>query len=268
MKIAILSDLHIDMNARFVGEELLADLINIVRTKELDILIIAGDLTDHVSTALPIIDELEQSLNIPIYFIPGNHDMWIKQDESSWDSYRAFANHPSSLINKSVVVNEKYVIVGDMGWFDYSLAADGIKKEQIRLAREDWGDYKYTSWKMEDAELLDYMLQQLERQLIKYKDKQVIFVTHFVPYANYLISSNEYMDWDVFNAFMGSSRMGELIDQFDSIEYVIFGHTHERYLPKKVGNKTIICSPLGYIAEPTRDCFQAELEKAITIIEI
>ncbi|MEH6941692.1 metallophosphoesterase [Bacillus sp. JJ722] len=268
MKIAVLSDIHLDMNSNFVGEDLLPILVETLIEKEPDLIVIAGDLSDHVSSTIQMLDEIEKSINVKTLFIPGNHDIWIRNNESSWDSYRAFARHCSTLINKPYVVNDQYVIIGDMGWFDYSLAAESTSLNEILAEKEDWGDSKYSNWSMEDCELNGLMLRLLEDQLLTYKDKEVIFVTHFVPFKEYVIPSNQYMNWDVYNAFMGSLRMGNLIYQHAHIKYVIFGHTHERYPLKKNNTRTIICNPLGYIGERNVATFKRELEKSITILHV
>ncbi|WP_042352416.1 metallophosphoesterase [Bacillus massiliigorillae] len=268
MNIAVLSDLHLDMNSNFVGEDLLPILIETFVEKQPDLIVIAGDLSDHVTSTITMLDEIEKHVKVKILFIPGNHDIWVRNNESSWDSYKMFEKHPSSIINKPFVVNNEYVIIGDMGWFDYSLAAESSSMYEILSEKEDWGDHKYTNWNMDDGELNQVMLNQLEEQLRLNKDKEVIFVTHFVPYKEYVIRSNEYMNWDVYNAFMGSVRMGELINRYANIKYAIFGHTHERYPLYKDEQKTIICNPLGYIGERNVETFKQELEKSITIINI
>lgn len=266
MKLAVLSDIHLDMNSNFVGKDLLSVLIDSLRKQEVDLLLIAGDLSDNAGSTIRMLDEIEERLKVKVLFIPGNHDIWVKSGGSSWDSYRQFADHPSTFINKPYAINEEYVIIGDMGWFDYSLAVDGIPERTILAEREDWGDYKYTNWEMEDSEINRIMLKRLEKQLKEHKDKQIIFVTHFVPYKEYVIPSNEYMDWDIYNAFMGSASIGNLIEQYENIKYVIFGHTHERYPHTKKAQKTIICNPLGYIAENKVETFRQELAKSLTIL--
>ena len=48
MKIAILSDVHLDMNSNYVGEDLLPVFVQCLKEKEPDLILIAGDMSDHV----------------------------------------------------------------------------------------------------------------------------------------------------------------------------------------------------------------------------
>lgn len=264
-----MSDIHLDMNSNFVGEDLLPVLIDSLQGKDLDLIIIAGDIGDRVTYTIDILDKIEQEIGVKVLFIPGNHDVWVDPNESSWDSYCKFADHRSSLIEKPYFFYNDYVIVGEMGWFDYSLVSEKVSPNQIGAEKKDWGDCKYAEWGMEDKELMELMLDKIEKQLKSFKDKRIIFVTHFVPYKMFTTASSQYMDWDVCNAFMGSARLGEMLNRYENIEYIIFGHTHERYsLSETESNKKVICSPLGYIAERKVDVFKRELESSVIILDI
>ena len=268
MKIAVLSDIHLDMNSAFVGEDLLPILIESLREKKVNLIIVAGDISDHVSTTIDILNTIEKELEIKVLFIPGNHDIWVKDNEKSWDSYRDFACHSSSLLGIPFELPNNYVIIGEMGWFDYSLAKEDTSIDEILTIVKEWGDQKYTDWDLDHLAMMDNMLNSVEQQLDMHRDKKVIFVTHFVPYKDFTSKSNEYMNWDVYNAFMGSEKLGELINQYDNVKYVIFGHTHERYGQVEKYDKNIICNPLGYISERNEEVFRRELEQSIIILEL
>ncbi len=268
MKIAILSDIHLDMNTAYVGENLFDIFVQCLKDKAPDLILIAGDLSDHVSSTLKIIERVEQLLGIKVLFVPGNHDIWSKKNESSLYNYELFATHASSLINRPYLLPNDYVIIGEMGWFDYTFAAPYITVRQIQKELQHWGDHKYTNWGCNHIALNERFLAQAEKQLLHYPDKKIIFASHFVPYKEFLIPSNSYMDWDLYNAFMGSSKLGELLDRHQHIEYLVFGHTHERYGTTSFRKKKVICNPLGYIGERSKLFFQKELEQSITMIEI
>ena len=270
MKLVTVSDIHLDMNSNYVGVDLLPALIRCLKKQDADIYIIAGDLCDNASNAIHLLNSIEAELGKKVLFIPGNHDVWVKQKEhSSWDSYHLFKNHPSSLLGKPFEINDTHVIIGEMGWYDYSFIKEGIASQTVWDHLQEWGDHKWTEWGMIDQELNAKMLQNIETQLKRYKHKKIILVHHFVPYKDFLTGSTEYMEWDVYNAFMGSESAGRLFDSYSNIEYVIFGHTHDRYgVVHQYHNKTIICNPLGYIAERSEALFEEELLKSITIIEL
>ena len=270
MKIVTVSDIHLDMNSNYARADLLPVFIQCLKRVEADLIIIAGDLCDYAADTIQVLNRLEAELEIKVLFIPGNHDIWVKQKEhSSWESYHQLREHPSSLLGKPYELNNGYVVIGEMGWYDYSFVKENIPYRAVIEHLQDWGDCKWTEWKMNDQKLNEWMLEHLKEQLNRYKDEKIILVHHFVPYLDFLSESTEYMDWNLYNAFMGSNSAGKLIDSYGNIKYVIFGHTHDRYgIVSNYHQKTVICNPLGYIAEPSKKVFEEELIKSITTIEL
>ncbi|MBD3108451.1 metallophosphoesterase [Bacillus sp. AGMB 02131] len=270
MKIVTVSDIHLDMNSKYAGVDLLPVFIQCLKSQEANLIIIAGDLCDNADDTIQVLDRLEAELEVKVLFIPGNHDIWVKQkDRTSWESYHLLQQHPSSLLDKPYDLKNGYVVIGEMGWYDYSFVKETIPYQTMIEHLEQWGDYKWTEWQMDDQQLNAKMLSQMQNQLNRYKDKKIILVHHFVPYKDFLSDRTKYMDWDLYNAFMGSQSAGDLINTYSNIEYVIFGHTHDRFgIVNNFYGKTVICSPLGYIAEPSETFFKKELLQSITIIEL
>ena len=48
---------------------------------------------------------------------------------------------------------------------------------------------------------------------------------------------------------MGSEKLGELLDHYDNLEQVVFGHTHRRFDDKKINGTRYSCRPFGYFFE-------------------
>ena len=269
MKLAVVSDLHLDMNSDFAEADLLPLLIEELNKCEADTILIAGDICSDALSSIKVIDEIRSTVRSNLLFIPGNHDIWVKDGGSSWDSYHRLASHPACLANSPCSLNDDTVIIGDMGWFDYSFLTEGVSFGQMDEARKDWGDNKYTDWDgVDDAAITGRMLAKLEEQLKKYAGQRVILAVHFVPYRAFLPEKSAYMDWNVYNAFMGSDAFETLLDAHESVEYVIFGHTHDRHGIREYKDKTIVCSPLGYISEKSPELFRRELADSIVILEL
>lgn len=270
MKVAVLSDAHIDVNSHIKGENLFPILIDSLKKKEPDLIIIAGDLSNFAEETVKIINIIEREVGVPLLFVPGNHDIWVEPTESSWDSYKLFAEHHSTLINKPYHINDEYVVIGDMGWYDYSFAPDTIPQYKIRSRKKSlWADSTFALWGMEDTELMEKMLETLKMQLEENKNKKVIFVNHFVPYKDFITYKTSEPNWNLCNGFIGSENLGELIDKYSNVEYVIFGHTHKRYgLVENYKGKNFICNPVGYVGEWETEDFATELEKTITVFDI
>lgn len=269
MRLLIMSDLHLDKNSMYSGRNLLPELIEKIKEKNPDLILIAGDISNFASDSLKIIRVIEEGSGVKVLFVPGNHDMWVDINESSEDVYNLFKEDPSSLIGRPYHLNDKYVIVADMGWYDYSLAPATIPYHTMKSRKKTlWMDSKYVRFSEPDDKVYSRIHKSLEKQLKEVADKKVIFMNHFVPYQDFVSFKKDDAEWNLCNGFMGSSRLGELLDSFPNVEHVIFGHTHQRYDRTNYRNKNIICRPLGYKGEWKTDDFFEELEDSFTLLVV
>lgn len=262
------SDLHIDVNESILDEYLLDDVVDVLKKKDFDMMVISGDITNDMEKSLQIVEELEYRIGKKVWFIPGNHDVWTLEEEGSKKAYEKYLNHNSCLVGNPCLIGEDKAIVGSMGWYDYSFRLDGVKDEKVEMMKRVlWNDSRFVRWgKMKDKDIMEEVLSQLEKDLEKVKDRKVWVATHFVPYKEFLTYKNEY-NWDFCNAYIGSKRMGELLDQYENVDVVTFGHTHRRFGCVEFRNKLVICNPLGYVSEWDTLDFKQELEKAINLIQ-
>jgi putative phosphoesterase len=267
MKLLFLSDWHLDLNQRVSEKNLLNEMIRFIKNQKADYMIVAGDIAESAKQTINIIERIEKETKTKIKFVPGNHDIRTSE-ASSWNEYEKLKNHSSSLIDTPLELPNNYVVIGDMGWYDYSFKPDFMDNEEVRMHKGNlWKDALYAKWGMSDGELYDLMQEKFKTQLEKYSGKKVIFVNHFLPYANFLKFKKD-LEWNTCNSFMGSKSLGELLDSYENIEYVAFGHTHARFGEKKLGNKTILCSPLGFPAEWGSKDFAKEIESVSITVEI
>lgn len=269
MKLLIMSDLHLDKNSMYSGRNLLPELIDKVKSKAPDLILIAGDISNFASDSLKIIRFIENQVGVKVLFVPGNHDVWVDINESSTDAYNLFKEDSSSLIGRPYHLNDDYAVVGDMGWYDYSLAPITIPTYTMKSRKKSlWMDAKYVRFGESDEDIYQRIHQSLQAQLEKVQNKKVIFMNHFVPYQDFVKNKPNDAEWNLCNGFMGSSNLGDLLDSFPNVEYVIFGHTHQRIDPLIFRGKNIICRPLGYKGEWKTDDFGIELENSFTILEV
>lgn len=261
-----LSDIHLDVNEKIKKKKLKDILLDYIKEKNPDYLIIAGDLTGGYEYTIELLEEIEEETGVKVKFVPGNHDIWTNK-VSSFENYEALKNHKSSLIDNPLEL-DSYVVIGDMGWYDYTFKPEFMNEEEVRLHKPNlWSDAYYAKWGMSDKELYEKMHEKIAKQLEENKDKKVIFVNHFLPYDDFLVFKND-IKWNTCNAFMGSSKLGELLDSYGNVEYVVFGHTHKRFGLMEFGNKKVICNPVGYTGEWDTTDFKKELETCGVIIEI
>lgn len=267
MKLLFLSDLHIDVNRRAQKANLMPKLIAYIKKQAPDYLIIAGDLWGSAKGAIALIEQIEEETGVKVKFVPGNHDIWT-DEESSWNSYELLKSHHSSLIDNPLEMPTGHVIIGDMGWYDFSFKPSFMNDEEVGEHKPNlWADALYAKWGMHDREVFEKMHQKIAAQLETFKDSPIIFVNHFLPYKDFLVFKND-LQWNTANAFMGAEGLGSLLDQYENVEYVVFGHTHKRFGLMEFGNKYVICNPLGYMGEWRSRNFELELQRAGVIVEL
>ena len=75
MRVGLISDLHIDINKDYPIVELTAETAAEQMT---DVSVIAGDISETQNQTLQAIERLQSLCEFPVYYVPGNHDMWNK----------------------------------------------------------------------------------------------------------------------------------------------------------------------------------------------
>lgn len=83
MKIGAISDLHIDRHPKLNAQHYLDTLVDVVIKREIELLVIAGDISNDYRQVIQFINDLKEMLNIPILFVPGNHDLWSDGTDKS-----------------------------------------------------------------------------------------------------------------------------------------------------------------------------------------
>ena len=75
MRIGLISDLHVDINEAFPILELTAETAGM---QSVDALVIAGDISETQDQTIKAVERLQSLCPFPVYYVPGNHDMWNK----------------------------------------------------------------------------------------------------------------------------------------------------------------------------------------------
>jgi putative phosphoesterase len=269
MKLLLASDFHFDVNERMTGNCILGRVIQAIASYNPEVIVISGDVAGGARKVISYLDQMKEALGIPVYFVPGNHDIWVHKGdfEDSWAAYGALYNHESSLLRQTVKVGG-ITLVGGMSWYDYSMGPLGITDDMFaHQKRKFWNDAKYAKWHMSDPEVTKKMLLELEIKLEAIKEEEVLLVNHYLPYEDFVTVKADY-NWNICNAYMGTNKLGELIDRYENVRTVLFGHTHRRYGDiEDYHGKRIICKPLGYFGEWESDTIEEEIHKCLTLIE-
>ncbi|GJF49900.1 metallophosphoesterase [Staphylococcus argenteus] len=268
MKIGVIADLHIDRHNRLKPLDYLKTLIEVVKSKNIDILLIAGDISNDFKLTSHFIEQLTQNLDTLVRFVPGNHDLWNTEDTSTqeiWDSYKCMSQ---CLVEHPYIINDEWAIVGHTAWYDYSYAAKRFSLEQLQKGKyygATWQDKERVSWGISDQQLSKQAATQVRKDIQNVGARRIILVTHVVTHAEFIVPTPHRI-FDFYNAYIGTSDFNDLYNLFD-ISYSVMGHVHFRKNLIEKG-RHFVCPCLGYPRQwRTEDIYQ-EINETMQILEI
>ncbi len=254
MKIALISDLHTDINEEHPVLETVAR-----RAEETGAgaLIIAGDICETPRESIAQMHELDRLFGGVVRYVPGNHDMWNKHcpDMDADEIFALFAGDPLCLchVGAGDILPEGPALAGDIGWYDYSFAGpayDRTQLDEMSTGGRTWQDKLFNNWTADNQAAMQTSLGRLKAQLDaaaeKTPDRPVLAVTHMLPVPDFLVPADQ-GNWDYFNAFLGGSSIEALYRKYP-VRYAVCGHVH--YRMKTVRDGIVhICPCLGYHQE-------------------
>lgn len=125
------------------------------------------------------------------------------------------------------------------------------------MAERAWADVRYavfrdpTGRRMTDLEVARAMERELAAQLEDLDGnpeiEEVLVATHVLAFKEALGPSRG-LPWDFFDAYMGSTRLGEIIRGSKKVRASVFGHTH-RGSAFEIDQIRVHGTPLGYPRE-------------------
>lgn len=240
MKIWILSDLHVE-RADFVPPSVVADVA-----------VLAGDILN----ADLVMDWIRSYINIPVVFVPGNHEYYGYDHDRARATMRQralelgiyYLDNDIALIESG---DERVRFLGTTLWTDFELFSYPTKAELMALAERSVSDFHVIK---DGKGLLPFTpaktveLHQAARRFIAtelaipFVGKAVV-VTHHCP--SRLSVHPRYKDDLVTAAF--ASDLDDLVVKSN---LWIHGHTHHA-VDARVGDDPewgrIICNPRGYM---------------------
>ena len=246
MKIAAVSDLHVDVNGDYAVFDTLGRLLASLKA---DMLLVAGDISECCHTTISWIKDFESAAKIPVYYVPGNHDLWRCGDLGNDEIYSMYSSDPRCLCGKSIPLGRSWTVVGDAGWYDYTLSpleSENVDLDSMTYGGRTWQDKLRNSWSGDNKGRTDMMLDSLDRVLSLSDGKNVIAVTHMLVNDDFIVRGRGRM-WDYFDAFLGSKEFGKLFMRH-CVKYSISGHVHFRKEAFHDGTR-FICPCLGYSSE-------------------
>lgn len=253
MKIGLISDLHIDINEKWSVLELTAQE---AKEQDVDVLVIAGDISENSDQTLQAVDRLQGLCLCPVYYVPGNHDMWNKHcpERMTEEIDQLYRADDRCLSGKHIILEKngkKLALMGDIGWYDYSMAAPEYTPEQLNAMKMDgrtWQDKLFNQWTDDNPKQMQRCLRRMEEQLQSCGNLPILAVTHMLPIKDFCVPETPGgLKWGFFNAFLGSTAIEALYRQYP-VKYAVCGHVHFRSQVERDGIRHI-CPCLGYHTE-------------------
>ena len=270
MKIGILSDIHVDIDHQ-TPDGVIDGLVLAIKENAVDIMIIAGDVANDYELTLRVLDTLEQDSGVRCLFVPGNHDIWNEKhaDKTAWDTYEALGQYAGNLCNGPFDLGNDWIVIGDIGWYDYSFGSRQYTTEEFDRMTIDgrlWQDKVKANWDRSTIAMHHFFYDKLKQQLQAHRDKNIILVTHVLPLVDFTVRPPDRM-WNYLNAFLGSEQYGRLALDY-AVAYSICGHVHYRK-QQIYENTTFICNCLNYASQwVDNDDPLVEVRKALKTITI
>ena len=212
MKLVWCSDIHLNF-VKDKREYFYADIKN----RCPDVVVISGDIAES-HDVVEYITEMERFLEVPVYFVLGNHDFY----GSSVTDVRSSVKHLHHLAQTSIVaLSKNTALIGVDAWTgdcrngDYEKGMDTLKKTLQKLADTD-----------------ARLLARRVKNAIKRGYTRLILVTHVPPYENACLYAGKKSSPDGL-CFWSSRILGETIEPLakanPNIDFLwLCGHTHSK----------------------------------------
>ena len=177
-------------------------------SREADILVLAGDLTDtgHLHEAEVLKEELK-ACTIPVVAVLGNHDFERDQQTTIKKILESDQVH---------ILDGEAVVLYDIGFAGVKGFGGGFDRYMLSMFGEQ-GIKDFVQEAVDEALKLDRALAHLENS---YDNLKKVVITHFAP----IKATVEGEPVEIF-PFLGSSRLVEPINR-RQVEVVFHGHAH------------------------------------------
>jgi predicted phosphohydrolase len=247
MRIAITADLHWGHNR--LGDEATRLLRQHLEREPVDLLLLGGDIgtADHFEECLELFD----GLSCRKALVPGNHDLWVVEDDTRGDSMHVYQHHLPGLCTAHgvqyldlaplILPEADLAVVGSVNWYDYSWSIDRLKAE---VADWEWhlrhkaftrgrhNDGRFIRWATDDEGFTRAVVAHVTHQLgaTLAQVGRAIVLTHH-PALRGLSFPRELpahtLDPLLWEALSGNTAMEELMARHaDRIPFIFSGHTH------------------------------------------
>jgi predicted phosphohydrolase len=245
LRLAFTADLHWGINAR--GDEATRLLVAYLQAEPPDVLVLAGDVGAAEDFA-PCL-ELFESLPGLKALVPGNHDIWVRDNDARGSSLQVYKEHLPRLCaahgfhyldqGPLLLDGADLALVGSMNWYDYSWSLEQLKQlapdwetrlQTKRFSRGRHNDARFVRWPLTDVSFTARCVTTLEAHLDQALAAvgRAIVVTHHPPFYGLSFPRQEItLDTVLWDAFGGNRALEAVLARHaDRIPFAFCGHTH------------------------------------------
>ena len=226
MKLAVVSDLHLDYHKPKIATKVVWQLINVLDEEKADWIVLAGDLsTAGLFKKSKLWCELWESIADRTIFVPGNHDFYGVTIPEFWERVGelGFAH----TLHNDLIEVDGVKFYGGTLWFNKPIQGDGFLP--------GWCDYEWIKGPKTD------IYDEAAAFRANFPDACDIIVTHHLPTERSVAPRFKYESTNCFYV----NDCEDLI-RIAKPKYWIHGHTHDPLHYQFNKDTNIICNPLGY----------------------
>lgn len=264
IRIFSISDLHVDYKQNSGWVRNLSDI-----EYQNDYLIVAGDITHNAVKLAKTLTLLSKKFQT-VFFVPGNHDLWIRNKELK-DSLEKFGLILNICTELGIAVEPRiinssgsaYVLIQPLfSW--YTKPEEGKDSLFLEKPGEDpslsmWADNKAIKWpELKEVEnITEFYINMNNLDLAQATRYDIISFSHFLPRQDLIFSLNgpppqgsHFLDPAPkfnFSRVAGSTMIEKQIRKIGSKVH-IYGHQHINRF-RKTDNIVYIAHGLGYPRE-------------------
>jgi hypothetical protein len=247
MRIAVTADLHWGHSQR--GDAATRLLANDLLDHPPDLFLLGGDVGtgEHFAGCL----ELFAPLACPKALVPGNHDLWVADNDPRGDSLRLYEvelprrcrEYGFHYLDHAPLVypEQQLAVVGAINWYDYSWALDRLQQEvpdwQWRLqhmafTRGRHNDRRFVRWDLDDIRFTERVVAAFDQQLqdaLAQVERALVLTHHPACYGLSFPRQGppSVPDGLLWDAFSGNVALEEVLRKHaERIAFIFSGHTH------------------------------------------
>jgi 3',5'-cyclic AMP phosphodiesterase CpdA len=247
MRIAVTADLHWGHNR--LGDEATRLLHQHLREEPPELLLLGGDIgtAEHFADCLAFFRELPCRKAL----VPGNHDLWVVEDDGRGDSLQLYQHHlPAAAaahdfhyLDQGPLLFPKVdlAVVGSVNWYDYSWSLQRLQEEvpnwqwhleNKAFTRGRHNDGRFVRWPLDDVRFTREVVATMERHLheaLEQLGTALVLTHHPAFYGIGFPHESRPMGLDplLWDALSGNAAMEALLRRYgERIAFIFSGHTH------------------------------------------